>query len=96
MKPYKVDITCQTQFLFQKLCITLHAIKQFFTTQQTVHFQTILVLTWMDVLNARMVVTQNFVVSYASINVLPHPTPLGHIWGNSGDLTQPKIMSNAT
>ena len=62
MKPYKVGITCQT-LLFQKLCITLHAIKQFLTTQQTAHFQTILVLTWMDVLNARMVVTQNSEVS---------------------------------
>ena len=31
---------------FQKLYITLHATKQFLTTQQTSHFQTILVLMW--------------------------------------------------
>ena len=41
VKPYKVGINCQT-LLFQKLCITLHAIKQFRATQQTAHFQTIL------------------------------------------------------
>ena len=43
--------------------LAMHAIKQFLTTQQTAHFQTILVLTWMDVLNARMIVTQNSEVS---------------------------------
>ena len=62
VKPYKVGINCQT-LLFQKLCITLHAIKQFRATQQTAHFQTLLGLMWMDVLNARMVVTQNSEVS---------------------------------
>ena len=50
VKPYKVGTTCQA-LLFQKLCITLHAKKQFLATQQTAHFQTILGLMWMDVLN---------------------------------------------
>ena len=27
----------------------------------------------------------------APINVLPHYPPLGHIWGYSGDLTQPNV-----
>ena len=30
-------------------------------------------------------------VCNAPINVLPHPTPLGIIWGYSGDLTYPDV-----
>ena len=62
VKPYKVGINYQT-LPFQKLCITLHAIKQFHATQQTAHFQTILGLMWMDILNARMVVKKKSEVS---------------------------------
>ena len=32
-----------------------------------------------------------YYVINAPINVLPHYPPLGHIWGYSGDLTQPNI-----